>query len=269
MNDSEDTPVPSPEEAIDSLLEHDKHPKKIHHVIIRTVLVTLVWACACTGFGVVCYHGWLKGKSFWEEHKALQVALAAREEQDKIQANVEKTLSMAYDHLTPWETKYYAYILMDFSKKYNIPWEAYAALIRYESNFNPTLKSDSGAIGMTQVIEPTGKKVAAKIGIRWRDDETLWNDLYNMVIGLTYFSDSYVEALNEGQTRTESLQHAMRHYVSGTGDPAKIKKKSKEAQVYVKEYKTSVWQECKKLMMFYRGVQAGEPDSLILEAMGN
>jgi hypothetical protein len=265
----EDTIVPSPNELVDEIVEHDKHPMHRHHLIIRSAIFILFYTCAALGVMWLLYLGWNKTRYFVEDYTRLQEKVAESAIVDKEVKDMEKTLSMAYDHLTVWESRYYAFIFKDFSNKYGIPWQAYAALVRYESNFNPTLTSDSGAVGMTQVMEKTGKSIANKLGIRYKEGETLWNDLYNMVIGFTYFSESYTDAINEGQTRNEALQHAMRHYVSGTGDPAKIKKKSKEAQAYIKEYKTSVWQEYKKLVMFHRGVQSGEPDSLILEILEN
>jgi hypothetical protein len=264
----QDMVIPDPGELADEIVEHDRHPKKRHHPVVRFLIVMLIYLFAISGGTFIMYYAWQRAISFMDYHHHLQKEHAINIERDKYVSDVERTLSMAYDHLTEWEVRYYTRILLDFSKEYNIPWEAYAALIRYESNWNPTLKSDTGAIGMIQIMPSTGKRMADQLGIRWKNDETLWNDLFNMVIGLTYFSESYKEAVGEGQTRSEALQHAMRHYVSGTGDPNKIKRKSKETQIYVREYRTSVWQECKKLMMFYKGVQAGEPDSLILEALG-
>jgi len=263
----EEAIVPTPEELADELTEHDRHPKIHHHPIFKSIIVICIYLLAICGLSFGVYLSIEGGKKFWAYHCSLKEQVAKTQELQKRSEDVARTLSMVYDHLTPWEAKYYTVIFLDFSDKYNIPWEAYAALVRYESNFNPTLKSDSGAVGMVQILESTGKKVALDLGIRWKNDETLWNDLFNMVIGLTYFSESFTDAVEEGQTRSEALQHAMRHYVSGIGDPSKIKKLKKEAQVYVKEYKTSVWKECKKLMMFYKGVQAGESDSLIIESM--
>lgn len=201
-------------------------------------------------------------------HRENALKIAKDQEEARHVRDVERTLSLAYEHLSKWEIRHYTRLFLDFSKENGLPWEAYAALVRYESNFDPTQRSVSNCYGMTQVLPSTGKRLADSLGIRWRGTETvLYNDLLNMVLGFTYLSEGYKMALSEGHERPEALQYALKRYVGGTGDPIKIKRKTKENQIYVKEYKTSVWQECKKLMMFYRSVQFGEPDSLILAAL--
>jgi len=118
------------------------------------------------------------------------------------------------------------------------------------------------AKGMTQVIEPTGKSTAAKMGLRYKDGETLWNDLLNMMIGFTYFSEGYKQRLGEGANRDEALQHAIKRYLGGSGyanepkKPPSSVKPGKEKRVYISEYNISVWQEYKKLSYVFKGVCA-------------
>ena len=71
-------------------------------------------------------------------------------EREKRIERMQKALIISYG-LSKYESKYYSYIFDDFSSKYKIPWEAYAALIRIESNYRTDLQSKDGASGIAQI----------------------------------------------------------------------------------------------------------------------
>ena len=56
-----------------------------------------------------------------------------------------------------------------------------AAIVRQESAFNPTAGSTAGALGLTQVIAPTGEAIAASLGLPWDI-----NDLFRPEQSLRY-----------------------------------------------------------------------------------
>jgi soluble lytic murein transglycosylase-like protein len=161
--------------------------------------------------------------------------------------NMQKAVMVSYN-LTPYEARYYSYIFDDFSQKYNMPWESYPALIRIESNFNSGVMSKDRAKGMTQVIEETAKRQADKLNIPYNDG-TLWNCVLNMVIGFDYFSEGFVEKV-DSMPRDSALKHAMKRYCGGPG----YAKSNPEARVYVKEYKTTVWDEYQRVSYVYKGI---------------
>lgn len=167
---------------------------------------------------------------------------------------MEKTLMIHYK-LSWYESHYYAIIMDDFSQKYGIPWEIYAAVIRIESNFDPTLLSKGGARGLTQVLENTGKEIAERIGIGWEPKKTLWNEIPNMVIGFTYLS----EAIKE-----RGLEDGIRTYIGGPGFD--------KGHKLVGDYRTTVRWEFDRLVFIHHGVKNGGelPDSTIkIAGMGN
>lgn len=164
--------------------------------------------------------------------------------------HMEQTLIVHYK-LSWYEAHYYSIIMDDFSQKYGIPWQVYAAVVRIESNFDPTLLSKKGARGMTQVIESTGRDVAGRLGIDFKSKKTLWNEIPNMVIGFTYLS----EAIQE-----KGLEDGIRTYIGGPG----FNKTSK----LIGDYKTSVKWEFERLRYIHNGVISSdgldEAESMVL-----
>ena len=181
-----------------------------------------------------------------QETKALHEKLLTYETRDTHIQNMEKTLKVVYD-LSDYEAHYYSIMFDDFSAKYRIPWEAYPALVRIESNFNPTLCSPKKAKGMTQVLEGTARPVADKMGIRY-NEAILWNEVLNMSIGFTYFSEGFQEKKDDPEN--VALEHAIRRYLGGP-DYLKYQDQNK---VYVGEYKSTVWQEYIRLSYIYKGI---------------
>lgn len=162
-------------------------------------------------------------------------------------ANMQRTMEVVYN-LSPYEARYYSIIFNDFSEKYNLPWEAYPALVRIESNFNSGVMSKMRAKGMTQVLEETGKEQAAKLGIIYNDN-TLWNCVLNMVIGFNYFSEGYAE--KKSLSKEDALKHAMKRYCGGPG----YQTINPDAKLYVREYKTSLWDEYLRVSYIYKGIK--------------
>lgn len=177
----------------------------------------------------------------------LHDALEKYEAKDRELGYMQTTLMTTYG-LSKYEANYYAIIYYDFSKKYDIPWEIYPAMVRVESNFDPSLISKSKAKGMTQVLEETAKQVCKEIEIPYRANKTLWNDLLNQIIGFTYLS----EAIKEGDSL--SIPHGIQVYLGGPDYGRKIN--HIETRKYVGEYNTSVGHEFKLLHFIHKGVKA-------------
>ena len=186
-----------------------------------------------------------------EDHSRKISALIARintyEEQEKRLACIQKTLEVSYP-ISVYEARYYSVIFDDFSKQYNIPWEIYPAIIRIESNFKPDLASKTGAKGLTQVLEGTGKLMATKLGIRYETNRTLWNEFLNVAIGFNYFSQGVLEK----DSLKAGLKHAIRRYLGGPNYSIL----NQTSQVYVGEYQTTIEKEFIKLQYVYAGVVA-------------
>ena len=164
-----------------------------------------------------------------------------KEKENRIKS-MEQTLMVQYK-LSWYEAHYYSIIMDDFSQRDSIPWQIYAAMIRIESNFNPTGVSSKGARGMTQVIEPTGKSVAKELGIPYKEKMTLWNDIVNMVIGFHYLGQNI---------KKMGLEDGIKAYIGGPG----FKKGRKD----IRRYRTTVQWEFERLQYIHAGIMNGDYD---------
>ena len=79
--------------------------------------------------------------------------------------------------------------IISASRAANVDPEWVAAEIRAESVFNPLAKSPANAYGLMQVIEPTGRTVAARIGEPWNGISTLYDPDANIRIGTAYLRE--------------------------------------------------------------------------------
>ena len=83
--------------------------------------------------------------------------------------------------------KYTEYV-EKYSKEYNIDAYMIYAIIKAESNFNKDAKSNSNAIGLMQIMEPTAKEIANKIDLNITEEQLYWPEL-NIQLGIKYFAD--------------------------------------------------------------------------------
>ncbi len=156
---------------------------------------------------------------------------------------ISLTLQLAYD-LSEWESFCYATIFDEFSLLYKTHWELYAALIRVETNFNPTRKSGKDCKGLMQIKESTGKEVAKKLDIKFREGQSLWNEFINIAIGSTYLSDF---------VNKRGVHGGIKSYLGGPDYKKSVQKKA-ETFKYVGEYKTRVSEEYDQLRYMFRGI---------------
>lgn len=250
--------IPPPDEFVNELV-HKRFWRRKKSRFVRILTHILFYLCALAVISYGGYHGYLWCLAYQAEHEQLREIVNQNMAAQKYQKDIEQTLLVSYEFLSKYEAHYYGGIFNDFSKVYGIPWEMYAALVRIESNFDPSQKSDKGAIGMTQVIESTGKSTAKAMRLSYREDKTLWNDLLNMMIGFTYFSDGYRVKLNEGATREEALKHSIKRYLGGSNYQKKIAsptQQGKETRIYVTEYNNTMWQEYRRLQYVFKGICA-------------
>jgi hypothetical protein len=153
-----------------------------------------------------------------------------------------KTLLVTYP-ISKWEAYYYSIIFDDFSTSFKIPWQVYAAIIRIESNFKTTLVSPKKAKGLMQILEETGKIQSKKIEINYKEGETLWNDLLNIIIGCYYLSECIEK---------KGLENGIRSYLGGLNYEKNLD--DEDISQYISQYKTTVWQEYNHLVYIYRGI---------------
>ncbi len=83
------------------------------------------------------------------------------------------------------------------------------AVIHIESRGNAYALSPVGAMGLMQIMPPTGEELAAKLDIPWRGSQTLFDPLLNVRLGIAY--------LEELESRYGSMPTALAAYNWGPG----------------------------------------------------
>ena len=83
------------------------------------------------------------------------------------------------------------------------------AVIHIESRGNAYALSPVGAMGLMQIMPPTGEELAAKLDIPWRGSQTLFDPLLNVRIGIAY--------LEQLESRYGSMPTALAAYNWGPG----------------------------------------------------
>ncbi len=83
------------------------------------------------------------------------------------------------------------------------------AVIHIESRGNTYALSPVGAMGMMQIMPPTGEELAAKLDIPWRGSQTLFDPLLNVRMGIAY--------LKQLESRYGSMATALAAYNWGPG----------------------------------------------------
>lgn len=219
--------------------------KKRSRYILENIIIILLVGIISAGFTWAFFH-----KKYVENitilKKQHEKELGTAKQYIIREARLEcmvKNLMIAYK-LSKWEAYYLCVMFDDFSIRYHVPWEVFPAIIRVESNFNPSAKSPKNCFGLMQLKKSTGKEMADQLGIEFNDKITLWNDFVNVILGSTYLCNH----INE-----EGLKNGVKSYLGGP-DYKKSIKNNHGTRTYVKEYKTSVMSEYEQLALMFRGV---------------
>jgi soluble lytic murein transglycosylase-like protein len=213
----------------------------------KVVFIVICGFFGLTGFSIAAFYYQKAGEAL-NLSNALKSQVTEYQKKESELNNMQKTVEVLYG-LSPYEARYYSMIFYDFSKKYEMPWEVYPALVKIESCFNSGVLSKEHAKGMTQVLESTGRHQAEKLGIPFNEG-TLWNCVLNMVIGFDFFSEGYAECIGS-TTQEKALEHAMKRYCGGPG----YNNIKPDAKIYVRKYKSSLWEEYLRVSYLYKGIK--------------
>lgn len=108
----------------------------------------------------------------------------------------------------------YADLLLDAAKEQKIDPLLLMALMRQESFYDPRAGSSAGALGLTQVIEPTGEAIAADLGIADFALTDLFRPRLSLRFGASYLADQL-------DTFDGNAYHALAAYNGGPGAASK------------------------------------------------
>ena len=80
------------------------------------------------------------------------------------------------------DSKSYDALIEKASLLYGVNPALIKAVIKVESNFNPTAKSIKGAVGLMQLMPATAKQTARKNNVRYRNSNDLFKPATNIII---------------------------------------------------------------------------------------
>jgi soluble lytic murein transglycosylase-like protein len=117
----------------------------------------------------------------------------ARPDQDRVKA-IGDLLRSRRTGLTSHEVARLAHTIVREAERHDFdPWLV-LAVMAVESGFYNFAVSHKGAMGLMQVMPPTGQELAARKGIPWEGPTTLFDPIVNVRLGVAYLrqlSDRY------------------------------------------------------------------------------
>ena len=155
---------------------------------------------------------------------------------------IKKTIIISYPVVSEVEAKYYSYIFYNISQQYKVDFAAFPALIRIESNWNPTLVSSRKCRGLTQIASATASDGCRQFNVDYKEGVTEWNDILNVIIGLDYFSLRY---------KKNGLEYAIRSYIGGDG----FRNAAGDNKIYIEKYTKEFMGEFTKVSYINKGVR--------------
>lgn len=87
-----------------------------------------------------------------------------------------------------YKTEYSEYVYK-YAQEYNVDPLMVFAIIKAESNFNPNVVSNSGAVGLMQLMDATAEELCNKLDIFYVKKVSLYNPELNIQLGTKYFAD--------------------------------------------------------------------------------
>ncbi len=103
----------------------------------------------------------------------------------------------------------YANYIESYAEEYGVEKEIIYAIIKAESNFNESAKSNKDAVGLMQLIPSTAEEIANKLNVQL-ESEDLLNAEININLGTKYISSLI--------GKYESLGVALAAYNAGSGN---------------------------------------------------
>lgn len=124
-------------------------------------------------------------------------------------ARVRATLDRRRTGLSAKELDALALAIIDEAALHEIDTALVLAVMHVESRFNAFAVSPVGALGLMQIMPATGKELAERYGVTWRGQQTLFDPLVNVKLGVAY--------LKELSVRYDSVPTALAAYNWGPG----------------------------------------------------
>jgi soluble lytic murein transglycosylase len=165
----------------------------------------------------------------WEQEQLLYKEAAA----------LGVTRAVAASGMTQRSQRSLAIAIVREAKKNDLDPLLVVALIRAESSFNNYAVSGVGAMGLMQLMPPTGEYLLSKRGLKLGRKTNLFDHELNVELGAAYLADLI--------RRFGTLEHALVAYNAGPGAARKILAKPEVRRRFLAGYPLKVASEHKRL----------------------
>ena len=114
------------------------------------------------------------------------VSIPVVKEEEPPRNHVLSTLSKQRTSLSKPELERLAQAIVEESERHDFEPELILAVIFVESGGRPSAVSHVGALGLMQIMPPTGAEVARRLGVPWEGPSTLLDPVINVKLGVAY-----------------------------------------------------------------------------------
>ena len=120
----------------------------------------------------------------------VDLALSVRDlEDDLVIAQILERFSVRHTALSERERARVARVIVEEARLHDLEPDLVMAVIEVESAGYHLAESHVGALGLMQLLPPTGKEMAGRRGIEWKGPDTLFDPVINVRLGTTYLRE--------------------------------------------------------------------------------
>jgi len=98
-------------------------------------------------------------------------------------------LAARHTRLAPFEIERLSRAIVDAAHENQLDPTLILAVIAVESGGHAFAVSPVGALGLMQILPPTGREIAERLGITWRGPQTLFDPYVNVRLGAAYLRE--------------------------------------------------------------------------------
>lgn len=110
-------------------------------------------------------------------------------EEEQVVARILKRFTMRHTALPERERERLAYVIVETSRSQDLDPDLVMAVIEVESAGYHLAESEVGALGLMQLLPPTGKEQAENLGVEWKGPDTLFDPVVNVRLGTAYLRE--------------------------------------------------------------------------------
>ena len=120
-------------------------------------------------------------------------------EDAEVIAQILERFAMRHTALPERERRRLAHVIVEEARAHDLEPDLVMAVIEVESAGYHLAESHVGALGLMQLLPPTGREMAEDLGIEWKGPDTLFDPIINVRLGTAYLrvlADKYEGDVN-------------------------------------------------------------------------